>query len=369
MFDKHHYQRVTDDLLPISEQAPPVLTLARYEGEPLERARAWLEPDERRRQAVQAARDRDLETLWALTEAHHTLHGGAAGSRHTLRTYRNGLRLWLLFTGRTAVSLLRPRSDEGSLFVRELEAGKLHLRRVSKKNPHPDELAGPGRPLSASSVNAYLAGARALYRALRWAGATQADPFLDVRPRADKVARWDKRQPYSQAAVEALLQVGDARHRVTVLLGAHAGLRASEIVRLRCSDVDLSAGRIRVVGKGNKARMVNLSASLRRELAALMTVPITLSSHISAAPTPAADAHVVGGTPESARLRLRRACSEAGVPFLSLHALRHTAGTRLVKSGRTLQDVARHLGHASVATAEIYAKWADESLQNELDNW
>jgi integrase/recombinase XerC len=343
-----------DQGVPDVTTALPTLTLARYEAEPLDRARAFLEPEERRRAAVTAARDRDLDTLWALTEAHQTLHG-AAGSRHTLRVYRNGLRLWLLFTGRTAVSLLRPRPDEGSLFVRELEAGTLHLRRVSKRTVQVAGTAAPGSPLSASSVNAYLAGARALYRALRWAGATEADPFLDVRPRADKVARWDKRQPYPQAAIDALLLVGDARHRVTVLLGAHAGLRASEMVRLRPGDVDLGAGRLRIVGKGNKARSVNLSASLRRELAELM----------AAQP----GAWVVGGTPEAARLRLREACRLAGVPFLSLHALRHSAGTRLVKSGRSLQDVARHLGHASVATAEIYAKWADESLKNELDNW
>ncbi|WP_293913769.1 site-specific integrase [Deinococcus sp.] len=360
----------------------PVLTLARYEGGSLERARAWMDEGERRRLAVLAARDRDLETLWSLTEAHLTLHSGAAGSRHTLRTYRNGLRLWLLFTGRAAVSLLRPRADEGSLFVRELEAGKLHLKRASKNKPQAADSAQAGRPLSASSVNAYLAGARSLYRALRWAGATSVDPFLDVRPRADKVARWDKRQPYPQAAIEALLKVGDARHRVTVLLGAHAGLRASEIVRLRRSDVDVAAGRLRVVGKGDKVRVVNLSASLRRELAALLVGPLSVGplpgspllvgpppgSPLPDSPLPGAEL-VIGGTPESARLRLRRACLHVGVPFLSLHALRHSAGTRLVRSGRTLQDVARHLGHASVATAEIYAKWADESLQNELDNW
>ncbi|WP_420593891.1 tyrosine-type recombinase/integrase [Deinococcus sp.] len=338
------------------DSASSSLTLVPYQGDALTRARLWLDPEVRRREAVRAARDLDLETLWALTEAHHTLQGSAQSSRHTLRTYRNGVRLWLLFAQRRAVGLLHPKADQGALFVRELEAGELRLTRQRKNKK--DESAQPPprpRPLTPSSVNAYLAGARALYRALRWAGASSADPFLDVKVGADKVARWDKRSPYPQAAIEALLQVGDARHRVMVLLGAHAGLRASEMVSLSRNDVDLSAGRLKVTGKGRKVRSVNLSASLRRELSALMAQ--------------SASDKLIGGTPEAARLRLRRECLKAGVPFLSLHALRHSAGTRLVKSGRTLQDVARHLGHASVATAEIYAKWADESLQNELDNW
>ncbi|WP_225429853.1 tyrosine-type recombinase/integrase [Deinococcus detaillensis] len=326
----------------------------------MSQARLWLEPEQRRRDAVRAARDRDLVSLWSLTVAHHTLHS-TQGSRHTLRTYRNGLRFWLLFTERHAVGLLRPKADQGSLFARELEAGLLVLERERKTKAdaklgtsRPAPASGP-RPLSTSSVNVYLAGARALYRALRWADATDADPFRDVKVKADQVARWDKRFPYPQLTIEVLLQTGDARHRVTVLLGAHAGLRASEMVKLKWSDVELEASRLQVLGKGNKRRWVSLSASLKRAL---------LERRVESA-----DLFVVGGTPEAARLRLRRICLRTNVPFLSLHALRHSAGTRLVKSGRSLQDVARHLGHASVATAEIYAKWADEGLKNELENW
>ncbi len=350
---QHTPEQATSEPFSANPGPPSSLALVAYQGE-LSGARAWLEPEQRRREAVRAARDRDLPTLWSLTEAHHTLHSGQ-GSRHTLRTYRNGLRLWLLFTGRRATSVLRPKADEGSLFVRELEAGHLKLERV-RKHPPSSAVAKPLRRLSPSSVNVYLAGVRALYRALRWADATDADPFLDVKVGADKVARWDKRSPYPQAAVELLLSAGDLRHRVTVLLGAHAGLRASEIVKLNRADVDLAAGRLRVLGKGNKTRVVNLSSSLKRALAEVLAQPSEMP-------------FVIGGTPEAARLRLRDVCLRVDVPFLSLHALRHSAGTRLVKSGRSLQDVARHLGHASVATAEIYAKWADESLQNELDSW
>jgi integrase/recombinase XerC len=55
--------------------------------------------------------------------------------------------------------------------------------------------------------------------------------------------------------------------------------------------------------------------------------------------------------------------------YLGLYALRHSAGTKFLRPGRSLQDVARHLGHALVATAEIYAKWANDSLKKTLLEW
>ena len=62
----------------------------------LERTRdlATMSEDELKRLAAEAARDRDAEALWALTEAHLTLHGSAGSrvSRHTLNAYRRGLK-------------------------------------------------------------------------------------------------------------------------------------------------------------------------------------------------------------------------------------------------------------------------------------
>jgi integrase/recombinase XerC len=311
-------------------------SLERYQGDPLSRVQPWLEPDSRKRDAVRAARDHSLETLWSLTEAFHQLHGGGGKSIHTLRTYKNGLKLWLLYCAKQAVAILKPSSDQGSLFIRALEAGSL-----SKK------------PLSRASVTAYLSGARAFYKALRWSGATEADPFRDTTPAPDHTAAWDKRQPYSEEAVGKLLEHPDPRLRALVLLGAHGGLRASEMVKLQWNQVQLERGRLEVKGKGGKTRGVQISQSLAKVLLEL----------------PKTGKYVIGSSEVAARQRLERACSRVGVDYLGLHALRHSAGTKLLRSGRSLQDVARHLGHASVATAEIYAKWADDSLKKTLLEW
>ncbi len=88
----------------------------------LERTRdlATMSEDELRRLAAEAARDRNEEALWALTEAHLTLHGSAGSrvSRHTLSAYRRGLKdLLIAWQGE---NLLRPRRNAGVLWVREL---------------------------------------------------------------------------------------------------------------------------------------------------------------------------------------------------------------------------------------------------------
>lgn len=77
----------------------------------------------------------------------------------------------------------------------------------------------------------------------------------------------------------------------------------------------------------------------------------------------------MGGSYPAAVERLRRLCARAEVPYRGHHALRHYAGTRLVREGATLDDGARHLGHSALETARVYAKWSDEGLRRRLAGW
>ena len=52
-----------------------------------------------------------------------------------------------------------------------------------------------------------VAAARALYAALRWSGASEADPFSDVKPAKDLTPAWEKREAYSHSELELLLKV------------------------------------------------------------------------------------------------------------------------------------------------------------------
>lgn len=186
------------------------MTLALYQGDLLSGARRWadLEAGERGRRAVVAAQSYDATELWSLTEAHTFLYGasGAAISPRTARAYREGITRFLTHAQLRTVNLLRPGRDAGAVYVRSLET----------------------EGLKPASVRVHLAAARALFRALRWAGVTEADPFADSKPAKDKVAPWDKRSPYSEDEVAALLAHASLRDRVLILLCAHGGLRISE---------------------------------------------------------------------------------------------------------------------------------------------
>ncbi|WP_295821739.1 site-specific integrase [uncultured Deinococcus sp.] len=310
------------------------MTLNLYRQDQLALSRTWvnLPPDERRRRTMAAVADQDLHTLLDLLEAHHIRTHGHI-SAETVRKYRLGARVWLTAAWNSAINVLHPEPEDTDLWVRQLEtAGK-----------------------SPASVGVLLAGARALYAALRWSKATTDTPFTDVKPKKDRRRPWDKRQPYPDTDVQRLLEVAPLEMRVLLRLGGIAGLRAAEITGLTWGDVDLDSGTLTVLnGKGGKTRRVLLSASLIEDLRELGVKPRQF--------------HVIGRTPEAARARLRTLCTRTGVPYLGLHALRHTAGTRLMRAGFQLQDVAEHLGHSDVQTARTYGKWADERLRAHFKN-
>jgi integrase len=297
---------------------------------------------ERRHAATVAAHARDADALVSLTQAYLTLHGRSGGrvSAHTQRVYATGVRI--LVADWRQVDLLDPPPDAGAAWLRRLEASGAWRK------------DGSIAAASPSTLRVRLAAARVLYRALRWAGATTADPFADAHAAPERTAPWDKRQPYPPEHLAQLLAVAVPLDRVIVLLGSHAGLRAAELSALTWSDIDLQQQRLLVrQGKGGKQRLVPISRSLTAALQQL----------------PSGEGRVVALSDSGLRKRLRLLCARAGVPYLGLHALRHSAGTRLVREGATLEDAARHLGHASIATTRVYAKWSDEQLKQRVGDW
>lgn len=328
--------------------------ISRYDGSALSRAEAWagLPSDELRRRAAKAANERDPEELWALTEAYLFLHGskGARVSRHTLRTYRRGVAD--LLNAWAGENLLRPARDAGVVYVRRLESGALT----------------DGEPPTPATISVKLAAARTLYKALRWAGATEARPFDDVRVAKDPTPPWEKRRPYRDAEVEALLGHALGAERVMVLLGAHGGLRIGEMADLRWDDVDMATSTLRVrSGKGGKAATVRMTRRLREALAELAADP----DYLAAERRQRDAAYVLPWTADHARRRFKRVCALAGIDYRTagVHGLRHGAGTRYYRQTKDLGRVAAHLRHADIQTTRIYAKIDAEAIGDDIEEW
>ena len=333
-----------------------------YEGgSTLDRADRWagLAEDARRREAVRAASEHDQAALWDLTQSWLINFGskGSSLSPRTLERYRVSL---------LAQDADRPRSLSPTTAL--LEAWKqenlLHPSRMAATRWLRSLEAAGARP---STVQVMLSAARSLYAALRSAGATEADPFKDAHAGKDPVPAHEKRGEYSPAEVKRLLAHADGDdERLLLMLGAYGGLRAAEMVGLRWADVDLDAGRLMVKrGKGGKRRTIPLAPLL----ADALREAARPSAFVLALEPERQTAGIAGTRYRAAIRRLKRACLRAGVPPRGLHALRHSAGTRLYEQSGDVELVSRLLGHESIATSTIYIKRSDKKLARAMEQW
>lgn len=126
------------------------------------------------------------------------------------------------------------------------------------------------------------------------------------------------------------------------------GLRISEAVCLRPGDVDGKDKVIRVIGKGNKQRLVPLPADL------LNAMRQAWKTHRNRQWVFALNAGGPHLCPRSVRHALHKACEHAGVASFTPHGLRHSFATRLLERGVELRVVQILLGHSSIRSTEIY---------------
>jgi len=319
--------------------------LAEYRSRLTDRARqiSSKSDEDLRLEAVKAANERDVEKLWEITEAYIVTKGRkkANTSLGTLDAYRLGIeRLLKHWQGE---NLLRPSRDAGERYVGDLQVGK-----------HGD------RPLEPGTIQVRLAAARALYRALRWTGATKEAPFEHVAAPPDPTAPEDKRTAYLEEDIDRLLYVSDHLGAVLILLGADAGLRASEMINLRWADINFAAAEITVRdGKGGKTGKADASPALIEALQEWKAVkepstPAKRPGYVTPFATTAA-----------ARLRLRALADLAGVKYLGLHSLRHSCGTWLAKE-EGIRTAQKQLRHSSSDMTEVYAKMDRSSIKNAM---
>ena len=154
----------------------------------------------------------------------------------------------------------------------------------------------------------------------------------------------------------------DARDLAIVELLYGSGLRVSELCGLGRDDLDLARGEVRVWGKGAKQRLVPLSEPA---VAALQAWLRDHRGSFVTAESPAAAAAVFlnqrgrAMTPRD----VRRVLDRRSVVPTHPHALRHTFATHLLDGGADLRAVQELLGHADIATTQIYAHVSRERLR------
>jgi site-specific recombinase XerD len=154
-------------------------------------------------------------------------------------------------------------------------------------------------------------------------------------------------------------------YRVCLTLMYVCGLRISEAVSLQPRQVDAQGSVIRIIGKGNKQRLIPLPPAL---LAAMRRA--WWENHRNRQWVFAARSQGMHSSARSVRGAFDRACAREGIPGLTPHNLRHGFATRLLEHGVELRVVQILMGHASIRSTEIYTHLTEpirQQLRAKLD--
>ena len=265
-------------------------------------------------------------------------------SEHTLSAYRRDLRRYVVFLTRR--DMLEPGEVEEAT-VRSFVAS------LSASTHGPNDA-----PYRATSVARTLSAVRSFHRFLLREGVTDRDPAVGVpQPRLPRSLP----RPLPVVDVLRLLEAPDEgspaglRDRAILELLYGSGLRISELTGLDVDDLDLEEGSVRVLGKGGKEREVPLGSFGRDAVGAYLTRGRPALA--SVATRGAVFLNARGGrlSRQSCARLLSRYVRLAGIERrVTLHTLRHSFATHLLEGGADVRVVQELLGHASVATTQIY---------------
>jgi integrase/recombinase XerD len=272
-------------------------------------------------------------------------------SRNTLEAYRSDLLQVGAYLEREGVDVL--------------DAEHAHLAGFL------DELAEGGEdrpPVAPATLQRKAACLRSFYRHLRREELLDRDPTADLR-----APRKRQRLPHvlGRGEIQRLLAAPHGtdpaalRDRALLEVMYACGLRASEAIDLRTQDIDLHAGVLRARGKGSKERLVPVGSQAvaavrawlergRPQLVGLRDEPHLFVNHRGA-----------GLTRQGLYKIVQRHARAAGLEGrMSPHTLRHTFATHLLAGGCDLRSVQEMLGHADVATTQIYTHVSADKLKD-----
>ncbi len=147
------------------------------------------------------------------------------------------------------------------------------------------------------------------------------------------------------------------------------GMRVTELVSLKVSDVNLSGGFVRCIGKGNKERLIPFHEQAMDALA--FYIEEGRDSFLNSNPRePALFLNRRGDqlTRQGFWLILKEYARKAGITSqVTPHTLRHSFATHMLRGGASLRQVQEFLGHASIASTQIYTHLTDDHLREQFE--
>ena len=224
--------------------------------------------------------------------------------------------------------------------------------------------------LSPTSIRRIVSAVRGFYKFLMIDGHLQKNPAEDL---STPQKGFYLPKFLNQTDIETLLSAPDVsqetglRDRAILELMYACGLRVSEAVNLKISDVELDAGILTCVGKGSKTRKIPVGASAvewmnsylvsRRKKENIETGNLFVTA--SGKPI----------TRQTIFLFIKVYAAKCGLEDVSPHTLRHSFATHLIQNSADIRSVQQMLGHADISTTQIYTHITDKHLQKTYEKF
>jgi len=223
------------------------------------------------------------------------------------------------------------------------------------------------RGYSAASIARKMAAVRSFFQYLYRKGELASDPTEGIgspevkKPLPRTASEEDVRTLLAFCARRDTPE-GSRDHAMLRLLWA-TGMRVGELVTLNVSDVNLRTGKVRVVGRGGRERQLPIDAATIDALRTYLSDgrPF-LARNLPNEPALIVNQRGMRLTRQGFWLIMKGIVRDAGLPgMITPHTLRHSFATQQIGEGLGLEELRQLLGHASIATTQIYSQLAGQS--------
>lgn len=211
--------------------------------------------------------------------------------------------------------------------------------------------------LAARSINRKLSGLNSFYKYLLRLGVVEKNPVkqLHALRLPDRLPMYLKEREMQNLLEEITFEEGfkGATDRLICEMLYRLGIRRSELINIKENDIEWSLKQLRVLGKGNKERLVPLSSEMlntfRTYIQEKKSLPVDDTHHLLVLETgrPLYESYVY-------RVVKHYLSQVTTLSKRSPHILRHTFATHLLNNGANIQAIKELLGHSSLAATQVY---------------
>jgi tyrosine recombinase XerC len=266
-------------------------------------------------------------------------------SKHTLRAYKRDLLDFYEYLKRNNLNYIDISRNSLRGFLIELKEKGLDKRSISRK----------------------ISSIRSFYRFLMKEGIIEKNPLTTL-----ELPKVDKKLPTFLTEEEVIKLINSPndknligyRDKLILTFLYSTGMRVSEIVSLKVSQLDLDKGEVIITGKGKKDRIVFLTDEIKD------MIKIYLDKRRKKSNVLFLNRNGKPLTDKGIRLLVEKYAKKV-VPYKKVtpHTLRHTFATHLLTNGADLRVVQELLGHTKLSTTQIYTHLTKENLKKIYDNF